>query len=276
MANKSAVSLAVTLVILCCPLPATATMELFLFDSTGPIDQVQIAPGESLQIGVGFATNEPTFGLNYILNISEKGSGKFGITDRVIPPGCPFSDLITENLDLLAEGEALLDPTNNRDLGAVTESATVPQPAGLNTLATITIHSAADVAPGTYTLTAMAAGVTEAITMEDVVAHNYTIVVADGSDGGGGTNGNDGTSTDGGTDSGGTDGTTDAGTGDQTDDGTGTGNDTGLSDTQAGGGDTEALPIVATVSRCGSGVGATAMMATMLAMLLVRPTGRRR
>jgi hypothetical protein len=210
------------------PVHADALMEMYLSDPTGDAHQIEIVPGGSFQVEVGLATTQSTFGVSYWLNISENGSGLFSITDRVIPPDCPFPDLITGNNTLLQADVALLDPNDDRDLGALTVSATVPQYAGLFVMAYVTITASPDVPLGTYTLSfAGAAGAGASYEDVPVTGHDYTIVVTDGSstDTGGGDTGGDNSGDTGNT-----------GTGTGGDSGTGTGGDTG--NTGSGTGDT--------------------------------------
>jgi hypothetical protein len=261
MANKLVLCIAV-LAMGILPPTATATMELYLSDATGSPYQVSILPGESFQVQVGLATLESTTGLSYKLNISDAGSGKFALTDRTLPDGGRFPDATTANTLALAAAAALLDPMNDRDLGAGTIDPSVNEPPGVYPVATLTITAASDIAPGTYVLTCVnTVGTNADFASIPITAHDYTIIVTDGSGGGDTTDPTDNTNADGGTDTTDTS-TTDTTTGDQT-----------TGDTQSTDSGTETTSATIT-SRCGTGVSGITAAATLLGLWLVRPTRR--
>lgn len=271
MANRLVLCLAAVLALCVLPPTAHATLELYLSDATGDPYRVSILPGESFQIQVGYATLESTTGLSYWLSISDAGSGKFALTNRTFPTDGRFLDAVTPNTQALAAAAALLDPVNDRDLGAGNADPTVNEPPGVYPVATLTLTAASDIAPGTYVLTCVNAVGTDAeFASLPITVHNYTIVVTDGS--GGGDTGDDTTDTDGSTNTDGGTGTTDGGTTDSGTTNTTTDGQT-TEDTQSTDSGTETTPTTVT-SRCGTGVSGITAAATLLGLWLVRPPRR--
>ncbi|GMU25026.1 MAG: hypothetical protein AMXMBFR13_50970 [Phycisphaerae bacterium] len=181
---------------------ALATIALNLSDGTAPAGSVEITPGQSFDVAATLVTDEGVVGFTYFLTISGAGSGKFSITARTIPPESPFQDKISSDAAVLSPDAALLNPHSDRDLGLLADIVTEDQPPGTYLVSTFTITTAADLAPGTYTLS-ISGGETDVLgansALDDshrlpIVPGSYTIVVPGdpGSGGGGGGGGGTG------------------------------------------------------------------------------------
>ncbi|NLU20502.1 MAG: hypothetical protein GXW89_07420 [Phycisphaerae bacterium] len=255
--------------------PAAALVEMYLKDGQGDPKQVQIAPGESFTVQLGIGLLEDVVGISCWLTISDNGSGKFWLTDRVVDPACPYSDLNTSNRDLLAAENALLDPYNERCLGGIAESFPNNPPLGIYPIAMITIASSPDVPPGVYTLSTIGqsgsrfVGDPSKADVEEVeiAGSSYTVVVV--ADGGGGVDPDEGEPGDGGSGDG---GTGDDSVDDQTDNPQ---DDSSVDDDRSGGGSNEEGKHNRVPIGCGAGVGGVAGMVALLCLGLIRPTFRR-
>lgn len=180
--------------------PAWATVALTLSDGTEPAGSVEVMPGQSFDVAVSLVADEGVVGFTYFLSISAPGSGKFSIAARSIPPESPFQDKITADVAILLPDVALLDPHSNRDLGLLADIVSTDVPPGSYLVSTLTISTAADLAPGTYTLSISGGenGVLQGSNASEmvlpIVPGSYTIVVPGdpGSGGGGGGGGGTG------------------------------------------------------------------------------------
>jgi hypothetical protein len=96
------------------------------------------------------STLEQTTGLTYFLqDTSFFGIPHFQIIGRDIT-GSPFSDLTTDNGTVLAAASAVLDPSNNHDLGAGLPNVNSPLGIGTFHVATLTILVLPGTPNGTY------------------------------------------------------------------------------------------------------------------------------
>ncbi|GMV97859.1 MAG: hypothetical protein HRF43_03710 [Phycisphaerae bacterium] len=267
-------------------------VALYLTDGNGDPTRVEIAPGAAFDVHVGLGTASGLIALSFQLTVSDNGSGRFSIIQRVVSPQTPLPDLISDDAAVIESQAGLLDPTSDRDLGGLLEDLTVEPPPGVYPLAVLTIRTSPDIAPGTYSLSPVPASGTSWL-LEDlpVTVHDYTIIVVPpGTNSEGTTEGSqDAGSGDntGGTDTGGNQGSgTSTDTGGGTD--SGTGSDTGANSTggntgsTAGGsgstdgsstdgqaGETNNPPQSSPLSVCGGGT-ATAIVPMMLGFFLMR------
>lgn len=132
-----------------------ASVLLDFNDGTGTPNAVTINSGDAFSFNIFLtSTSEQTVGLSYfflestVANPLNPGSGMFTITGRTIT-GTPFTELQTSNTTFLSASNAVLDPQNNSDAGAIEPDLTA-QPAGTYFIANFTIQSSVSVAPGTY------------------------------------------------------------------------------------------------------------------------------
>lgn len=255
--------------------PAAGQVEMYLTDETGDLYKVYIAPGGSFTVQLGIGVMEDLVALNCWLSISDNGSGKFWLADRVVAPACPYTDLNTSNRELLEPANALLDPYHERCLGGLVTNFPDSPPFGLYPMAAITIASSPDVPPGTYTLftigqsgARLVGEVGDALVEEvEIKGCSYTVVVT--ADGGGDVVPGDGEPGDGEPGDGEPgDGATADPSGNPPDDSTG-----GDGPPQGGSGEGDA-PNRASVG-CGAGIGAGAGLAALLCLGLIRPMLRR-
>ena len=130
---------------------AAAAVSLSLLDTFGDPSSVILSPGQSFTVRLEFTTSaESIRGLSYELETLGLGSGQFRITQRDIVSS-PFDDLITTNAIALSPANALLDPQNDSDLGAVVTSNAVG--AGTYLVANYTIQALPTIPSGlTYTI----------------------------------------------------------------------------------------------------------------------------
>lgn len=127
---------------------AQAAVTLDLSDTAGNTNSVTITPGASFLVTLSFtSTAESTSGIQYFLEALGAASGQFKIIARDVAISA-FSDLITGDDIALAAPNALLDTTNDNNLGGLTASGSNGM--GTFTIATFTIQSDATISSGNY------------------------------------------------------------------------------------------------------------------------------
>lgn len=127
-----------------------AAVTLSLSDTLGAPNSVTINPGDSFVVALSFtSTAESTGGIQYFLEALGAASGQFRIIARDVTVTA-FGDLTTGDGIALAAPNALMDPTNDNDLGGLTTGG--PNGTGSFTVATFTIQSDAGIIPGNYSL----------------------------------------------------------------------------------------------------------------------------
>lgn len=145
-----------------CAADARAFVGLSLTDGDGTPSSTVVLPGSSFTVTASLlSTVEKITGVDYYLQITNNGAGKFRILDRNIGAS-QFSDLIKSdtgdngaNPGIEDATVSLLNPRNGLDLGAGIANVNSPLNAGSYTLATFTISVPSNVAPGTYVLSTM-------------------------------------------------------------------------------------------------------------------------
>jgi hypothetical protein len=139
-----------------------------------------VAPGQTFSFTLTLTSSGATsVGLSYFLQVLDGGgNGLFRITARDLT-GSTFSDPITSNAIALQSGDALLDPRNNSDLGAILADPNAPNGAGSFLVANYTLQALGGIAPGVYTISTANAIVTDASFGDNAVANatfNVTVV----------------------------------------------------------------------------------------------------
>jgi hypothetical protein len=128
--------------------PVEGAVSLVLSDTTGAPNSVTIVPGESFGVTLTLtSTAEATTGISYQLAAFGPGSGLFQVTARDVA-GSPFGDLVTSDGIAFSAANAVLDPTNDHDLGGLVD----PTSTGIGNymVATLTIQALPGITPGTY------------------------------------------------------------------------------------------------------------------------------
>ena len=148
-------------------LPAHAQYSLSL--SGNP---AAVAPGQSFSLTLTLSsTGASSVGLSYFLQVLDGGgSGLFRITNRDLS-GSSFVDPITGNAIALQPADALLDPRNNSDLGAILADPNAPNAAGSFFVANFTLQALPGLAPGVYTISTANAIVTDASFGDNAVSN---------------------------------------------------------------------------------------------------------
>ena len=129
---------------------AQGAVSLILSDNVGAPNSTTIAPGESFSVTLTLtSTAEATTGISYLLAAFGPGSGLFQVTARDVT-GSAFGDLVTSDGIAFSAANAVLDPTNDNDLGGLADPAST----GIGTylVATLTIQSLPGITPGNYVI----------------------------------------------------------------------------------------------------------------------------
>lgn len=252
---------------------ATGQVSIYLADRAGSPKSVEISAGETFQVDVGLGSLESLLGLSYWVKVSDNGSGKFILKARDVSVGCPFTDLMTENAELLLATDAILDPFHERDLGGFVPGMDVPVPAGVYPLAVLTFSASPDLLPGTYVLSFQRAiAVNAAFDTLTITPDTYTVTVTDGSRNGGAV-GDDGSSEGTGENLGSGDdagGSIDGDANGNNDSG-GADNNGGTADDPPAEMESDAETGKGKVAGCGAGVGTATILGAMLYLWLMRP-----
>jgi hypothetical protein len=138
------------------PAAAHAAVSLVFTDLDSTPNTANVLPGNSFTVRLNLtaqnSTTERTTGLNYFLTVLGSGSGYFRITDRNIGAST-YSAVYTEDPVAEAPESALLDPSNNDDLGAsVANPVTTSNGAGTFLVANYTIAVDPATPPGSYVI----------------------------------------------------------------------------------------------------------------------------
>ncbi len=136
---------------------ARAFVGLSLSDGDATPNSTVVLPGSTFTVTASLlSTVEKITGVDYYLQITNNGAGKFRILDRNIAAS-QFSDLIKAdagdngaNPGVEDATVSLLNPRNGLDLGAGIANVNSPLNPGSYTLASFTISVPSNVAPGTY------------------------------------------------------------------------------------------------------------------------------
>jgi hypothetical protein len=136
---------------------ARGAVSLSISDGDATPTSRVVTPGSTFTVTVSLlSTAEKLTGVDYYLQSTGAGAGKFRITDRNVGSS-PFSDLLKadtgdNNLTLGVEDStvSLLNPRNGLDLGASINNVNAPLDPGAYTLASYTFSVPANLAPGTY------------------------------------------------------------------------------------------------------------------------------
>ena len=166
----------VCLLLVCTATPSARAQ--YSLSMTG--NAASVAPGQTFSFTLTLTSSGATsVGLSYFLQVLDGGgNGLFRITARDLT-GSTFSDPITSNAIALQSGDALLDPRNNSDLGAILADPNAPNGAGSFLVANYTLQALGGIAPGVYTISTANAIVTDASFGDNAVANatfNVTVV----------------------------------------------------------------------------------------------------
>ena len=163
---------------------AVAQVTTRFVTAGGAATSVKILPGASTSMDVRLDTTTSTVILAYQLTQTAPAlNGFLSITGRDVVTAGNFPVATKPNATVLAAASALLDPTNNSDLGSTTADLAVPVPAGLNILAATLAFTAPVTTPlGTYVIdTIPASFVTSDLPLgtgtDYAMTATYTIIV---------------------------------------------------------------------------------------------------
>lgn len=132
-------------------LPARADLFFSLRDTLGNPGTAEIFAGQTFSFSLYLsATSESTVGLSYFLETpSDPSTLALTARDTV---GAAYTSLITPNAVALLPANALLDPRNNNDLGALVGDLAAPIGFGEHLVATFTLRASDTAAAGAYTI----------------------------------------------------------------------------------------------------------------------------
>ncbi|HEY5753700.1 MAG TPA: PEP-CTERM sorting domain-containing protein [Chthoniobacterales bacterium] len=157
----------------------TLTIEDFDTPPADPSSEV-LDPATALSFSFKLtlhSTSESLTGIDYQLQTIGAGSGWFSIVSRNITNSL-FDDPISDEVDVLEIGNALLDPENNVNLGATLSDPDSPVGAGDWLVAEFTLTALSGIAPGTYTIGTLFASYTdENFESFELANPEYTVVV---------------------------------------------------------------------------------------------------
>lgn len=154
----------------------TAPAQYALAFTGGP---ASVAPGESFTFTLTLTSGgETSVGLSYFLQVLDGGgNGLFRITGRDFA-GSTFSDPTADNSIALQPADALLDPRNDSNLGAIVADPNAPNGAGSFFVANFTLQTLAGLAPGVYTISTADAFATDAAFGDNAIPDaTYSVTV---------------------------------------------------------------------------------------------------
>jgi hypothetical protein len=159
MSFKSLRSLSIAVFVALLATPARANVGLILSDGDATPGSTIVVPGSTFTVTASLvSTSESLTGVDYYLQATGAGTGKFRITGRNIASS-PFSDLVKanvgdngDNAGVLDSTMSLLNPRNGADLGASIANVNVPVTPGTYSLATYTFSVPSGTPAGTYVI----------------------------------------------------------------------------------------------------------------------------